>query len=129
PVHFLAFLKSIFPPATPWKLSDLTSVIFESQRFCILCATGLSGLPIILVGLGRTLARRYAGRTVLALYLVPTLLIALVYRIHWSFSLHIMCLYHTFVLFLWVSVLRNARRFFVSMALAVIAVEGIICVL
>ena len=65
----------------------------------------------------------------LALYLVPTLLMALVYRKQWSFSLHIMCLYHTFVLFFWVLVLQTARSIYVTIALAAIALEGVICVL
>lgn len=129
PIHFLTFLTNILTSGTASTLSGFASAIFQSQRFCILSAAGLVALPVVLVGIARTLATRYAGRTILALYLVPTLLMALVYRIHWSFSLHIMCLYHTFVLFLWVSVLRNARLLFAVIALAAIALEGIICVL
>jgi hypothetical protein len=129
PVHFLTFLRNIFTPGTSLQISGLASAIFESQRLCILSAVGLAALPLVLIGITRTLAIRYAGRTVLALYLIPTLLMALVYRIHWSFSLHIMCLYHAFVLFLWVSVLRNARLLFVAVCLVAIAFEGIICVL
>lgn len=40
-----------------------------------------------------------------------------------------MCLYHTFVLFLWVSVFRNARLLFSAIGLAAITLEGVICVL
>ena len=129
PIHFFAFLKNLFSFTTPWKVSDLAATIFESQRFCILAAVGLAALPVVLVGVINTLSKRYTGRTILTLYLIPSLLIALVYRIHWSFSLHIMCLYHTFVLFLWVSVLRNARLLFPAIGLAAITLEGVICVL
>ena len=129
PIHFATFLGNLFSSAGPWKISNLGSMLFESQRFCVLAAAGLAALPVVLVGLMRTLSMRYSGRTILALYLIPTLLMAIVYRIHWSFSLHIMCLYHTFVLFLWVSVLKNARWTLVTVALAVIALEGVICVL
>ena len=110
-------------------MSDLASVIFQSQRFCIFAAAGLVALPVTLLGLVRTLSQRYAGRTILALYLFPTLSMAMLYRIEWSFSLHIMCLYHAFVLFLWVSILTRARFLFVSVGLAAVALEGVICVL
>jgi hypothetical protein len=63
------------------------------------------------------------------LYLIPSLLIALLYRIPWSFSLHIMCLYHTFALFLLVSIFGNVRSRFVAIGLAALALEGVICAL
>ncbi|HEX7518539.1 MAG TPA: hypothetical protein VF345_14765 [Chthoniobacterales bacterium] len=129
PIHFFTFINDSFSSTTPWKISDLAAAIFESQRFCVLAAVGLAALPVVLVGLMNTLSMRYAGRTILVLYLIPSLLMALVYRIHWSFSLHIMCLYHTLVLFLWVSVLRNTRLLFLIVGLAAITFEGIICVL
>lgn len=125
PVQFFEFLNN---PAS-WKISDLASAIFQSQRFCILAAVGLVALPVTLIGLTKTLSMRYAGRTILAFYLVPTLLVALIYRIDWSFSLHIMCLYHAFVLFLWVSVLGKARFIFLTLGLAAIALEGVISAL
>ena len=75
------------------------------------------------------LSKQYAGRAFLTLYLIPSLLIALVYRIEWSFSLHIMCVYHTFILFFAVSVLRHARRLFVAIALAALTLEGALCCL
>lgn len=128
PVHFLAFVKHLFS-STPLKLSDLGSLIFDSQRFWVLAAAGLTAVPFVLVGAVKTLSRRYAGRTILALYLIPTLLIALVYRIEWSFSLHIMCLYHAFVLFFWVSVVNKMRLLVAGLGLAAIALEGAICVL
>jgi len=129
PVHVFAFLKSVFSFSAPWKISDLASTIFDSQRFCGLAAVGLTALPVAVVGITNTLSRRYAGRTILALYLIPSLLVALLYRIDWSFSLHIMCLYHTFALFFWISVLRNSRLRFCFIGLAAIAFEGAICVL
>jgi hypothetical protein len=129
PVHFFRFLQGLFSSTASWKMSDLAAALFESQRFCILAAVGLFALPVVLVGLRNTLTMRYAGRTMLTLYLIPTLLMALVYRTGWSFGLHIMCLYHTFVLFLWVSVLRKARLLFATLGLAAIALEGLVCVL
>ena len=129
PVHFFAFLKSLSSFTSPWKISDLAATIFTSQRFCVLAATGLVALPFVLAGILKTLARRYSGRTILALYLIPSLLMASVYKIDWAFSLHIMCLYHGFVLFCWVSALRNARLPFLALALSALAFEGVICVL
>jgi len=129
PVHFFAYLKSLFSFTTPWKISDLATTIFVSQRFCVLAAVGLAALPVVLAGILKTLSRPYSGRTILALYLIPSLLIALVYKIDWAFSLHIMCLYHSFVLFFWVSTLTNVRLPFVALALSALAFEGAICVL
>lgn len=129
PVHVFAFLKNVFSFTAPWKISDLASTIFDSQRFCVLAAVGLTALPVVLIGITNTLSRRYAGRTILAIYLIPSLLVALLYRIDWSFTLHIMCLYHSFVLFLWISVLGNSRLRFCFIGLTAIAFEGAICVL
>ena len=128
PSQFLSFIKQLFSSA-PFKLSDLGSAFFESQRFCLFAASGVMALPVVLLGAINTLSRHYAGRTILALYLIPTLLMAFIYRIEWSFSLHIMCLYHTFVLFLWVSVLNKMCLLVVGLGLAAIALEGAICVL
>ena len=125
PGQFFAFLTS---PAS-WKLPQFASTIFGSQRFCILAATGLAALPVALLGLARTLSNRYSGRTILAFYLLPTLLVALTYRIQWSFSLHIMCLYHAFVLFLWVRVLERTRFLLVAIGLVAVALEQSLCVL
>lgn len=129
PFQFFQFLTSLFLSPESWKLSSFASAIFESQRFSVLAAAGLAGLPVTLAGLIKTLSQRYSGRSILALYLVPTLLMALLYRIQWSFSLHIMCLYHAFVLFLFASVLVRARWILVNVALAAIALEGVVCVL
>jgi hypothetical protein len=129
PISFVTFLHDCFSSAASWKISSLAAALFKSQRFCVLSAVSLGSLPVVVVGLLNTLSSRYAGRTILALYLIPTLLMALIYRIEWSFSLHIMCLYHTFVLFLWVSVLHKTRLSFLAFGVAAITVEGAICVL
>ena len=129
PIHLFAYLKSLFSFTSPWTISDLAATIFTSQRFCLLAAAGLVALPVVLAGILNTLSSRYSGRTILALYLIPSLLIALVYKIDWAFSLHIMCLYHTFVLFFWVSFLKNARLPLLAIALSALALEGAICVL
>lgn len=129
PTHFFTFINNCFRSTTSCTVSELGSAIFQSQRYNILAATGLVSLPFVIVGLINTLSTRYAGRTILTLYLIPSLLMALLYRIHWSFTLHIMCLYHTFLLFLWVSVLRNSRFLLLMIGLVAITLEGVICVL
>jgi hypothetical protein len=126
PTHFFRFLSKCFSGPAPCQISDLAAMLFESQRLCFLAATGFTALPIVLLGAIKTLSVRYAGRTILMLYLIPSLLIALLYRIQWSFSLHIMCVYHTFALFLWVAILGNVRSRFVALGLAALAVEGAI---
>jgi hypothetical protein len=129
PIHFFVYLKGLFSSPTPWKISDLAAAIFTSQRFFVLAGVGLVAVPVVLTGFWNTLSKRYAGRTILALYLAPSLLIALVYKIEWPFSLHIICLYHTFVLFFWVSFLKNRRLLLLAIALSALALEGAICVL
>jgi hypothetical protein len=129
PIHFFSFLRNAFSPTAPWTISDLASMIFKSQRYCLPAAVSLVALPVVLAGLAKALSARYAGRTILALYLVPSLMIALVYRIPWTFSVHIICLYHTFALFLWGLALKNARSVIIAVALAAITLEGVICVL
>jgi hypothetical protein len=129
PTYFFRFVYKCSSGLGACQISDLGAMLFETQRFCILATTGLTALPVVLLGAIKALSGRYAGRTILTLYLIPSLLIALLYRIHWSFSLHIMCLYHTFALFLWVSMLGNVRSRFVTLGLAALALEGTICVL
>ena len=129
PVHVFAFLKSFFSSSAPWKASDLATTIFQSQQNCVSTAAGVAALPVIILGFIKTLSRRYAGRIILVLYLIPSLLIGFVYRKDRIFCLHIICLYHTFVLFLWVWLLRNTRLIFVILGLTAITVEGVICVL
>jgi hypothetical protein len=129
PIHFYQFLTNLLASRASWKLSDFASVIFQTQRYCVLAATGLVALPVTLLGLITIVSRRYSGRSILAFYLIPTLLIALVYRIEWAFSLHILCLYHAFILFLLVAVARRAPPLLLTIGLAAIALEGILCVL
>jgi|GEM_PF-2117710 len=129
PIHFYQFLTNLLASRASWKLSDFASVIFQTQRYCVLAAGGLVALPVTFLGLITILSKRYSGRSILALYLIPTLLIALVYRIEWAFSLHILCLYHAFILFLLVAVARRASPLLLTIGLAAIALEGILCVL
>ncbi|MEY2579091.1 MAG: hypothetical protein QOI49_1915 [Verrucomicrobiota bacterium] len=129
PIHFYQFLADLLASRTSWKLSDFASAIFRTQRHCVLAAAGLVTLPVTLLGLMTIVSRRYSGRSILAFYLIPTLLIALFYRIEWAFSLHILCLYHAFILFLVVAVARRAPPLLLTIGLAAIAVEGILCVL
>jgi hypothetical protein len=128
PTHFVSFVYNCFSSRAPCRISDLAAMLFDTQRHCILAATGLTALPVVILGAIKALSGRYAGRTILTLYLIPSLLMALLYRKHWSFNLHIMCLYHTFALFLWVSILGNGRSRFVALGLAALALEGTIWV-
>jgi hypothetical protein len=129
PIEFFRFLTSLFASAASWKLSDFASMIFLSQRYCILAASGLVTAPVILIGLARSLSRRYAGRTILALYLVPTLMALLLYRTPWIISLVVMGCYHALILFFWVSVVERARFLLVAIGLAAVSFEGALCVL
>ncbi len=104
-------------------------MIFQSQRYCIWSGLGLVALPIVFTGFIKTLFVRSSGRIILCVYLIPSLLMALLYRIPWSFSLHIMCLYQAFILFLWVFVMKNKHLRFIALGLVAISVEGVICVL
>lgn len=129
PVMLWRFLQAWFWSNEPARVSDVASVIFASQRFCIECAIGMVAAPVVIIGFLKTLTRNHSGKVVFCLYLIPSLIVALVYRREWAFQLHILCLYHTLVLFLWVSILRVARSRHVLIGLTMIALEGIICVL
>ncbi len=129
PIHVYQFLIDLLASRASWKLSDFASVIFQTQRYCILAAPGLVTLPVALLGLMTIVSRRYSGRSLLAFYLVPTLFIALVYRFEWAFSLHILCLYHAFILFLVVAVARKASPLLITIGLSAIGLEGTLCVL
>lgn len=129
PVSLFGAVRSWVRLNQPGSLSDLATVIFVSQRFCIECALGIIVAPVVLAGCIRALAREHSGKTALCLYLIPSLIVALVYRREWSFSLHIVCVYHTLALFLWVYALRNTPVRYLMIGLGAIALEGIICVL
>jgi len=129
PIHFVDYLRDLFSFRASFNLSEYATMIFQSQRYCIWAGLGLTALPVVVTGFIRTLLVPSSGRVILFVYLIPTLLMALLYRIQWSFSLHIMCLYQAFILFLWVSVLKNTRLLFLGLGLAAIGLEGAICVL
>ena len=132
-------LDSIFPIAfypfhgwfwsnTPARFSDLLSAVFSLQRFWLPAALGVVAVPVVLMGCARAFAMKHAGKVALCLYLVPSLMIALIYRIAWPFSLHIIVPYHTLVLFMWVAMLRRVPTWSVA-ALGAVAAEGVLCVL
>ncbi len=129
PVNLFASIRSWVWSNEPAKLSDLATLSFASQYFCFECALGLIAAPVVILGFFRASLRNHAGKVILSLYLVPTLIVALVYRIDWPFQLHIVCLYHRFVLFLWVFVVRAASLRSLSIGLALVALEGVVCVL
>ena len=129
PVAAFHSIKSWVWLQQPLRLSDLANLLFASQRFCIECALGLTAAPVVIAVGIKTLARKQAGKIAFCLYLIPTLIVALAYRIDWAFSLHILMLYHALCLFFWVSVLRSMRFRYVLIGLAMIAAEGIACVL
>jgi len=115
--------------SAPITISGLANALFASQRFCIECALAVVAAPIVIVGLFKSLARQHAGKIALCLYLVPTIMVAIVYRIEWAFSLHILILYHALCLFLWITVLKRASTRCLMLALGLVALEGTLCIL
>ena len=122
-------LGALQPEVSPASVSGLADVLFASQRFCIECALGVVAAPLVIAGLIKMLARTHAGKVALCLYLAPTLLVALLYRIDWAFSLHVLVLYHAICLFLAVSILRERSTGIVMLWIALVAIEGLLCVL
>lgn len=110
-----------------WR--HLADVLFALQRLCVECGLAVSAAPIIISGMFTSLAKEQAGKVGLALYLIPTLLVALFYRIDWAFSLHILIPYHTLCLFLWVTLLNRWSTCAIVLWLSAVALEGLICTL
>ena len=129
PLELLRSVKAWLTSAEPLTWHALANVLFASQRFCIECALGLVAAPLVIAGAFRSLAREHAGKIALAMYLVPTILVALFYRLDWAFSLHILVPYHTLCLFAWVTMLRNRSTGWVAFWLTMVAFEGVICIL
>jgi hypothetical protein len=133
PVHSLLqswLPRGAFQPGVlPASMSGLADVSFALQRFCVQCALGVVAAPLVIAGLFRTLPRTHAGKVAACLYLVPTLIVALLYRIDWAFSLHVLVLYHTICLFLWVKILDRVSTWSVMLWVSLVAVEGMLCIL
>jgi len=129
PTPLFDFLRDWIWNNAPARVSDFATNLFAAQRFGIACALGVLAAPAVIVGLIRSLARQDSGKVALCLYLLPTLMIALIFRKDWAFSLHVITLYHTLVLFLWAEALRHAPLRYVAAALVAIALEGFVCVL
>ena len=128
PVHLVQNMKAWLTLAAPLTGPGLANVLFASQRFCIECALGVVAAPLVVAGACKTLTREHAGKVALCLYLIPTLMVALLYRIEWTFSLHVLILYHALCLFLWVTILVPRSTKFVMIWLAAVALEGVFCV-
>jgi hypothetical protein len=77
----------------------------------------------------QVLGRKYSGSIALCVYLLPTLLVALVYRKEWAFQLHTMLVYHTLALAFWAYCVRRGPPWFAFFSVVAIALEGIFCVL
>jgi len=122
-------LGALQPETSPASVAGLADVLFASQRFCIACALGVVAAPLVIAGLFKALTRNHAGKVALCLYLVPTLMVALLYRIDWPFSLHILVLYHAICLFLWVTMLEQRPPRVVMLWLSLVLAEGVFCVL
>jgi hypothetical protein len=137
PVHSLLFswlpigiwkaVKGWVTMAAPLTLSGLANMLFDAQRFCFACGLAVVAAPIMIIGAGKSLAKEHSGKIAFCLYLVPTLIVALLYRLEWAFSLHVLVLYHTFVLFLWVAALGKKPTRFVMTWLGLVALEGLVC--
>src|SRR5438270_5436094 len=117
------------PGVSPTSVPGLADVLFALQRFGMPSALGVIAAPVVIAGMFKTLARDHGGKIALCLYLVPTLLAALLYRIDWAFSLHVLILYHAICLYLWVSVLRQQSTRLVMLWVSLVAIEGMLCVL
>jgi hypothetical protein len=129
PLELFRSLKEWLTGAEPITWHALADLSFRSQRFCVECALGLVAAPIVIAGIWKSLAREHAGKIALALYLVPTILVALFYRIDWAFSLHVLVPYHALCLFGWVTVLRSRSIAALIFWLTMVALEGVVCVL
>jgi hypothetical protein len=129
PIMLVRTVKAWLTSAQPFNLHILADALFASQRFCVECGLALVAAPIVIAGAFKSLVKEHAGKVALALYLVPTILVALFYRIEWAFSLHILVSYHALCLFLWVTILRVRSTGRVLLWLSMVAVEGVICVL
>src|SRR4029079_14776 len=128
PIELLDFVKSWVWRNEPVRLSEIGKLSLASQLQFIAGPLGLVAAPVVIVGFWRELAHKHAGKVAFCIYLVPTLIIALVYRMDRPFSHHVILLYHTIILFLWVSVLHATRSRGVLLGLTMIGLEGIICV-
>jgi hypothetical protein len=129
PIGLIQTVKAWLTSAQPFNLHSLAGALFASQRFCVECGLALVAAPVVIGGAFKNLAKEHAGKVALALYLVPTLLVASFYRIEWAFSLHILVPYHALCLFLWVTMLRGRSTGRVILWLALVALEGLVCVL
>jgi hypothetical protein len=129
PIELILAVKAWLTSTRPFNLHTAANVLFASQRFCVECGLALVAAPIVIAGAFKNLAKEHAGKIALAFYLVPTLLVALFYRIGWAFSLHILIPYHALCLFLWVTMLRAWPTSRVMLWLWLVALEGVVCVL
>jgi hypothetical protein len=129
PIVLIQTVKGWLTSTQAFNLHSLADALFASQRFCVECGLALVAAPIVIAGAFKSLARAHAGKVALALYLVPTLLVALFYRIDWAFSLHILVSYHALCLFLWVTILQARSTSRVILWLSMVALEGVVCVL
>jgi hypothetical protein len=129
PIVLIRTVKAWLTSAQPFNLHSLADALFASQRFCVDCGLALVAAPVVIAGAFKSLAKEHAGKVALALYLVPSILVALFYRIEWAFSLHILVSYHALCLFLWVTILQVRPTGRVILWLSMVAVEGVICVL
>jgi len=98
--------------------ATIGSTLNNLQRFNLFCAAGVLTAPLAVLGLFRQLRRKEVWKPALALYLVPTLFMAILYRREWIFLLQIMLFYHALALFCWVHV---ARRFRTGVCTALLA--------
>jgi hypothetical protein len=129
PILLIRTVKAWLTSAHPFNLQSLADALFASQRFCVECGLALVAAPIVIAGAFKSLAKEHAGKVALALYLVPTILVALFYRIEWAFSLHILVSYHALCLFMWVTILQVRSTGRVILWLSMVALEGVVCVL
>lgn len=110
------------------QFSEFASLLANSARTSLPCALGVFSAPLVIAGLVSFLRRRVALKPLLCLYVVPTLLMALLYRKFPIFSLHIMTVYQAGALFCW-STFINRRPRLLKLGLLLVACEGLVILL
>lgn len=128
PLWLLQYLDGWRGTAAVHQFSDFASMLASSARESIPCALGLFSAPMVIAGLILFLRRKTALKPFLCLFVIPTLLMALLYRKPWVFSIHIMTLYQAGALFCWTTFFSRHSRL-LKLGLLLIACEGVVILL
>ena len=125
PLSFFDYVASWRSTNAVHQFSEFASLLAGSARTSVPCALGVFSAPLVIAGLVSFLRRGAALKPLLCLYVVPTLLMALLFRKSAIFSLHIMMLYQAGALFCW-SALPSGHARLLKLGLLLVACEGIV---